>query len=88
VLNAAGSIFDIDDLRTEVGTTKIPKSVLVCGGAKPTGSGINPCFLWDNPAYMLGYKPDDLKPKRTQESFEAFRQRHLAAEAAIDDPEF
>src|SRR5690606_7412883 len=37
--------------------------------------------------YMLGYKPDDPKPERTREAFEAFRQRHLDAEAEIDDPE-
>jgi CRISPR-associated protein Csd1 len=62
--------------------------MIVCGNAKPSGSGINPGFLWDNPAYMLGYRADDPRPKRTRESFEAFRQRHLDSEKGVSDPEF
>jgi CRISPR-associated protein Csd1 len=62
--------------------------LIVPGNAKPSGSGINPGFLWDNPAYLLGYKADDKKPKRTLESFEALRKRHLAAEAEIDATHF
>ena len=90
VINDDGTFGEkcIHDLRTQEDKKLVPKSVLVCGNAKPTGAGINPGFLWDNPAYMLGYKPDDPKPERTQEAFEAFRTRHLETEAAIDDPEF
>lgn len=60
----------------------------VPGQSKPSGQGINPCLLWDNAQYMLGYKPDDLKPERTIQAFQAFRQRHLDLEQAIDDPGF
>lgn len=90
VINADGTFDEncIHDLRTQDGKRLTPKSLLVCGSAKPSGSGFNPCFLWDNPAYMLGYKPDDPKPERTLEAFEAFRNRHFEAEAAINDPEF
>ena len=53
-----------------------PKLRIVPGQAKPTGSGIHPGFLWDNPTYLLGYDTKD-KPERTQACFDAFRQRHL-----------
>lgn len=66
----------------------IPRQLLVPGQAKPPGSGINPCFLWDNAAYMLGYKADDPKPDRTRESFETFRDKHLALEQQINTPAF
>ncbi len=70
------------------GNKKIPRPRIVPGGAKPSGSGINPCFLWDNSGYMLGYRPNDLKPARTLEAFAAFRKRHLDLEKEINDPEF
>lgn len=62
----------------------VPRQLLVPGQTKPAGSGINPGFLWDNAAYMLGFKPDDLKPERTRQSFEAFREKHLAIEKEIN----
>jgi len=87
-LNSDGSLHEIADVRTQEGKKLLPLSLIVLGNAKPSGSGINPCFLWDNPAYLLGYKADDPKPERTRESFEAFRQRHLDAASQIGDPEF
>jgi CRISPR-associated protein Csd1 len=83
-----GSHGEIDDIREQRDKRLIPKPLVVLGNAKPSGSGINPGFLWDNTAYMLGYKAADPKPERTCESFEAFRDRHLAAEPDIGDPEF
>lgn len=65
-----------------------PKQVRVPGSAKPPGSGLNPCFLWDNTGYMLGYKPDDQNPARTREAFEAFRAKHLALKDAIAEKHF
>ncbi len=87
-LNKEGSLHEIEDIRTQDGNKHVPKPLVVLGNAKPSGAGINPCFLWDNPAYLLGYKADDKKPERTQESFEACRARHLEAEPAIDDVAF
>lgn len=88
VLNNDGSLHDI--IPEDDGDAKKPrpKLLVVPGGAKPSGSGINPCFLWDNTGYMLGYKPDDDKPERTLQTFEAFRDRHLELKESIDDPEF
>ncbi len=65
-----------------------PKSEIVPGQNKAPGAGINPGFLWDTPQYMLGFKPDDPKPERTQQAFEGFRDRHLALADAIDDGAF
>jgi CRISPR-associated protein Csd1 len=87
-MNPDGSLHALDDIRDQRDKKWIPKSLVVCGNSKPSGSGINPGFLWDNPTYLLGYRPNDPKPERTRASFEAFRQRHLQAEQAIDDAEF
>ena len=89
VVNADGTLHEVQSARVtdEKGKPR-NRLVEVCGNAKPSGSGINPCFLWDNVAYTLGYKPDDPKPARTQESFDAFRDRHVALEAEIDDSGF
>jgi CRISPR-associated protein Csd1 len=67
---------------------KTAPSILVPGQSKPPGSGISPCFLWDNSAYMLGFKPDDPKPERTRASFEAFRDKHLSLEREINSGAF
>jgi len=77
--------------------TTRPLALLVPGQAKPPGQGLNPCFLWDNTGYMLGFKPIDSKKseadqdkekKRAIASFEAFKTRHLEAEALIADLTF
>ena len=32
----------------------VSTEMMVLGGSKPPGSGLNPCFLFDNTAYLLG----------------------------------
>ncbi|MEN1680224.1 MAG: type I-C CRISPR-associated protein Cas8c/Csd1 [Planctomycetota bacterium] len=89
VLELDGTLHAIEDARREDAKGKLKNIQLVVpGNAKPPGIAINPCFLWDNPAYALGYKPDDPKPERTREAIEAFRARHLEAEKEIDDESF
>ena len=97
VLRPDGSLVEIQDARQEeiqIGKngrekkTLRPLSLLVPGQAKPSGSGLNPCFLWDNTGYLLGYKPEDPKPERTQAAFEAFKTRHLELESALHDESF
>lgn len=88
VLNDDGSLHEIIPETDGDSAKPQPKLLIVTGGAKPSGSGINPGFLWDNTGYMLGFKPDDDKPERTLQTFEAFRQKHLDLKQAIDDPEF
>ena len=88
VLSPDGDLFEIQDVRESDAGRLRPKLVLVPGGAKPSGSGLNPCFLWDNSGYLLGYKAKDTNAKRSREAFVAFRQKHLDLEASIDSPSF
>lgn len=88
VLKPNGELFDIQDARKIVDGKKINEQVKVLGQGKPSGSGITPCFLWDNAAYMLGYKKDDDKSERTLKSFEAFKIKHLDLENEIQSEEF
>lgn len=88
VLNNDGTLHEIvpeDDGNLE---TPRPKSLIVPGGTKPSGMGVNPCFLWDNTGYMLGFKPDDPKPERSKLTFKAFKQKHIQLMDFIDDPGF
>ncbi|HDR14935.1 MAG TPA: type I-C CRISPR-associated protein Cas8c/Csd1 [Desulfobacteraceae bacterium] len=84
VLRPDGTLLDIQDVRIQ----GRPRPVQVLGSAKPSGIGLNPCFLWDNTGYMLGFKPDDEDPERSRLSFEAFRKRHLDVESSINAPAF
>lgn len=90
VLSPAGKLVQIRDLRRLEKKRLLPEILIVPGGAKSTGSGLNPGFLWDNPAYLLGYSADRdaKKVARAQKSFAAFRDRHLAARATVSAPEF
>ena len=88
VLNDDGSLHEIIPENDGNAKRPRPKLLIVPGGAKPSGSGINPCLLWDNTGYMLGYKPEDDKPERSLETFHAFRDRHAELQEAIDDAEF
>ena len=62
VIMPQGAPFEIQDARQPVQGNLRPRQELVPGDSKPSGQGINPCFLWDNTGYLLGYKPDDTKP--------------------------
>lgn len=86
VINKQGKLIQFSDIRRESGKRLISQEIQVCGGAKPSGSGLNPCFLWDNSCYLLGYKPDDPKPERTREAFAASRDYHLSLEKEINHP--
>lgn len=81
VIEHDGSLVSIQDARHVFDGRTIPRRLLVPGSAKPSGSGLNPCFLWDSPGYLLGWDPD--KPERAAAAHEAFRSRHLGAEGAI-----
>lgn len=88
VLSPDGRLHEIQDLRVVEGKRLRPRQMLVPGGAKPSGSGLNPCFLWDNSAYMLGFKPEDDDPDRTRRCCGAFREKHLQIERQIASPSF
>lgn len=106
IIKPDGTLVEIQPCRTEtieVGKNGKEKktvrslSLLVPGQAKPPGQGLNPCFLWDNTGYMLGFKPEDPKNSeaarekekiRTLASFEAFKKRHLELESLVGNPDF
>ncbi|WP_414664409.1 type I-C CRISPR-associated protein Cas8c/Csd1 [Horticoccus sp. 23ND18S-11] len=86
LLNPDGSLSAIQDERDTSGKKPLARLLTLPGQAKPPGQGLNPCFLWDNSTYLLGYKTDDEKPERTAKAFAAFRERHLALESTLADP--
>ena len=88
VLDESGKLQQIQDMRQAEGKRTVPAQMLVPGGAKPSGQGLNPCFLWDNSAYLLGYKVDDKNPERTKLCFEAFRDRHISLSDEISSAGF
>ena len=88
ILEENGDLFDIDTRKPNDTGKQYADLVQVLGEAKPSGSGINPCFLWDNQTYLLGRQPEDKKAGFGQERFNAFRKRHLDLEKEIDCPEF
>lgn len=96
ILTPDGTLFSIEDARKPDEKGKLQNVVmLVPGEGKPSGSGLNPCTLWDNTAYLLGYKKPDKDEKkaakeaaRAIESFEAARKHHIALELTINDPAF
>ena len=71
-LKPDGELVGIDDIRTmenpagkkNAKLRSIP--MLVLGGNKPSGSGLNPCFLWDNCGYLLGYKGETSEKDRNR----------------------
>lgn len=87
VLYPDGALSHFEDVRVTEGKRSVNRPLIVPGQAKPSGSGINPCLLWDNPAYLLGFKLEDPKPDRTRICFEAFRAKHVALRSLIDCPE-
>lgn len=88
VLNEDGTLHQIQDHRIQDGKQKRSQIHQVLGEAKPTGSGVNPCFLWDNTSYLLGYKPDDEKPERTLKCFETSAEKHLAVLHEIESSDY
>lgn len=89
VLEPDGSLHAIESAPGGEDKAKRRFTLVVPGQAKPSGAGINPCFLWDNPTYLLGQPPEGREDAAwTRTRFEAFRDRHLALESAIDDPGF
>ena len=88
VLTPQGDLFEIQDAREPVRGVMRPKQLIVPGDSNRSGSGLNPRFLCDKSDYMLGYKAEDKKPKRTRDAFSAFREKHLALDAEIGSPAF
>lgn len=97
IITSQGGFVRIEDARAvevvvkkgKKGNTEKSRPVvreqMVPGEGKPPGSGVNPCFLWDNAAYLLGCVA--VKP-RALEYFAETRRKHLEVEPLVNSPKF
>jgi CRISPR-associated protein Csd1 len=90
VLEPDGRLNSFQSMQQKKGKGLVATSMDVPGQGKPPGQGLNPCFLWDNASYMLGWssESDPDKKARATSAFEAFRKRHIELEAQIAHPAF
>lgn len=88
VLEPNGQLNSFEDMRRQDGRSLQPRTMIVPGQGKPSGSGLNPCFLWDNAEYLLGWTDDPERSARAARAFEASRAMHLAFEPQIDTPAY
>lgn len=79
---------ELQDHRIQKDGKFIPRSVEVLGMTKPSGSALNPCFLWDTAGYLLGWDPRPERGERAKRTFEEFRKRHLEVASSIGSPAF
>ena len=71
----------------------VPRELVVCGSAHPSGSAATPRFLWDTSAYIFGHytekskKLDKDRAKAREVLFPAYRDYHIgfAAKYGIKD---
>jgi len=84
VLEPDGTLNSIEDLRRPEGNRLRPRDLVLPGQSKPSGSGLNPCFLWDNSEYLLGFSARPERRERAWRAFEAFREAHLRQEKSIN----
>ncbi|MFC6645298.1 type I-C CRISPR-associated protein Cas8c/Csd1 [Granulicella cerasi] len=88
VLNPDGTLNQFESMLQQEGKRLIAQSLIVPGQSKPTGQGINPCLLWDNAAYLLGYTALPENQERAKQTFRASREKHLALEDAVHHPSY
>jgi CRISPR-associated protein Csd1 len=88
VLDVNGKLNAFQSMTEQKGNKQVASKMTLPGFTKSSGSGQNPCFLWDNAAYILGYKAKDQNPKTTNKQFESFRDKHLSLQASISHPSF
>ncbi len=88
VLNPDGTLNSLEDMRRQEGKSLQPRTLIVPGQGKPSGSGMNPCFLWNNAEYLLGWSADPLRVDRAKRAFDASRKMHLALEDKLAHPAY
>lgn len=88
VLELDGSLNQIRPMTVQKGKHQVATSMPIRGKGKSSGSGLNPCFLWGDAAYVLGWTSDSQKEERTLKCYESFRKKHLELEAQIAQPAF
>jgi CRISPR-associated protein Csd1 len=88
VVEPDGRLNQFQSLQQQKGKALVATPMVVPGQGKPSGQSLNPCFLWDNASYLLGWSSDPEKASRAAVAFEAFRKRHLDIETQIAHPAF
>lgn len=85
VLDKNGKLLQMKDLRDKVKNKPVPVSFTVPVLGKKRSVGIEPNFMWDNTAYVLGRDAKG-KEKRAMRCFESFKTLHHYIGDALDDP--
>ncbi len=88
VLELDGHLSQIKPMTVQNGSRHVATPMFIRGKGKSSGSGLNPCFLWGDAAYMLGWTSDTEKMGRAQKCYESFRKKHLELVEKIENPEF
>lgn len=90
VLERDGSLNSFSSMQREENGKWRPSQLALPGNTKSSGSGENPCFLWDRTNYLLGWTsdPDLKKITRAPKLFEAFTRRHLRYQAHFADARY
>ncbi len=83
LLNHEGKLLQILDLRETQGKRLLPKQMIV-PEAVIKSVNIASNFMWDNTGYVLG-ADNKGKPKRSVETFEAFKKLHHDIGEGLDD---
>jgi CRISPR-associated protein Csd1 len=81
MLNEAGDVVDVVDLRERDGKKLLPRTLSVPQGAKRT-AGIKSNFLWDKTSYVLGAS---LNSKRSDLEHAAFKDLHRQVLSGTED---
>ncbi|MCU7904743.1 MAG: type I-C CRISPR-associated protein Cas8c/Csd1 [Candidatus Thiodiazotropha sp. (ex Epidulcina cf. delphinae)] len=91
VISHDGDLVDVVPHFESVGKKNRPRQMPVPRPEKRT-SGVQPNFLWDKSAYVLGVQPNPDKKTnsetpwlRSEKTFEAFKQHHIALFNESDD---
>ena len=74
--------------KESIRTKLVPRLELVPGETKPPATTFNPCFLWDNAAYLLGYsdpKGGEKKAARALGACRETRRRYLLFESLLQN---
>jgi len=83
LLNRAGELLQVRDLRETQGKKLLPKQITVPESViRAVNIAAN--FLWDNTGYVIG-ADNKGKPERSKETFKAFKKLHHDIGEGIDD---
>lgn len=87
VLDRDGTIVSLDDIRpTNERGKRIANLMLVPDGGGRSGTGLKPCFCWDNTGYALG-RDNKGNTARAAAMFASFRELHLSLRGRLREDE-